>query len=217
MELTTTDRLKSSTAFSSDEDLTLVLASTCGDISAFEELVKRYDRKLFRVAQSVMHNPEDAEEVVQTAFFKAYQALDRFQCNAKFSTWLIRIALNESFMKLRKQRAVREESINTPPHIEGDRSTLASRKPALPDVSDWAASPESLYSTLELREILRNAMRKLRPSLRGVFVLRDVEGYSITETSGILNLTTTAVKTRLSRARLQLREELTQYFKKRGT
>ena len=85
------------------------------------------------------------------------------------------------------------------------------------DATDWAPSPESLYSAIELRKILRNSLRKLRPALRVVFVLRDMEGQSITQTSGILNLTTNAVKTRLSRARLQLREELTLYFKQQNT
>lgn len=216
VELITIGNSESSMTSSSDEDMGLVVASKRGDVSAFEELVTRYDRKLFRVAQSVTHNPEDAKEVVQTAFFKAYQNLSRFQGNAKFSTWLIRITLNESFMKLRKQRAVSEESMNDDHRVEDAPKTHVSRSRVLVDVSDWATSPESLYSRVEFRRILRKTLRKLRPALRVVFVLRDIEGHSIVETSGILNLTTTAVKTRLSRARLQLREELTPYFKKQS-
>jgi len=75
-----------------------------GDVAAFDQLVKRYDAKLLRIAQNVTHNPEDAEEAVQEAFFKAYQKLEQFHGHATFSTWLVRIALNESFMKLRKRR-----------------------------------------------------------------------------------------------------------------
>ena len=192
-----------------DADLPLVNAVRNGDESAFEELVRRYDRKLYRVAQGIIHNHEDAEEVVQAAFLKAYLNLYRFQGNSKFSTWLIRIAMNESFMKLRKQRSNREQPLDTDNAFGPERSSHNRL-----DLTDWAANPESLYSATELRQILENCLQKLQPRLRVVFVLRDIEGHSISETSGILDLTATAVKTRLSRARLLLREELTRYFKK---
>ena len=192
-----------------DADLPLVDASLNGDVSAFEELVKRYDRKLYRIARGITHSNEDAEEVVQTAFLKAYQYLDRFQGNAKFSTWLVRITMNESFMKLRKQSSNQEESLDTMLGF-GDRQLLPGRL----NLADWTTSPESLYMRTELRRILDKSLQKLRPGLRVVFILRDIEGHSINETSGMLNLSATAVKTRLSRARLQLREELTRYFKR---
>lgn len=89
--------------------------------AAFEQLVKRYDSKLLRIARNVTHNSEDAEEAVQEAFFKVHQKLDQFQGHAKFSSWLIRITLNESFMKLRKQRAIREQSIDSNVYSDGDR------------------------------------------------------------------------------------------------
>jgi len=192
-----------------DADLPLVNAVRNGDESAFEELVRRYDRKLYRVAQGIIHNHEDAEEVVQAAFLKAYLNLYRFQGNSKFSTWLIRIAMNESFMKLRKQRSNREQPLDTDNAFGPERSSHNRL-----DLTDWAANPESLYSATELQQILENSLQKLQPRLRVVFILRDIEGHSISETSGILDLTATAVKTRLSRARLLLREELTRYFKK---
>ena len=103
MNSTVTEIPKSRMTGVLDPDWPLVESSRSGDVSAFEELVRRYDRKLYRTAQGITHNNEDAEEVVQTAFLKAYQNLDRFQGNARFSTWLVRIAMNESFMKLRKQ------------------------------------------------------------------------------------------------------------------
>src|SRR5215470_5000598 len=201
---------KSRTVRVVDPDLPLVDASRNGDVSAFEELVKRYDGKLYRIAKGITHSNEDAEDVVQTAFLKAYKNLHRFQGNAKFSTWLIRIAMNESFMKLRKLRSNKEQSLHAQIGFRAEESNHHQF-----DLTDWSGNPESLYGATELRQILENCLQKLQPGLRMVFFLRDIEGHSITETSGILNLTATAVKTRLSRARLLLREELTRYFKKR--
>ena len=193
-----------------DPDLPLVDASKNGDLAAFEELVKKYDRKLYRIAQAITHNHEDAEEVVQTAFLKAHQYLPRFQGNAKFSSWLIRIAMNETFIKLRKQRSNREQSFDghAATNPEGNGRRLQNRL----DLADWATNPESLHGTTELRQILERSLIKLNPRLRVVFILRDIEGHSIIETSGMLKLTPTAVKTRLSRARLQLREHLSPHF-----
>ena len=209
MNSTVTEIPKSRITGILDPDRALVESSRSGDVSAFEELVRRYDRKLYRIAQGITHNNEDAEEVVQTAFFKAYQNLDRFQGNARFSTWLIRIAMNESFMKLRKQVSKKEQSLDAQNAFRAEGNNHSQL-----DLTDWATNPESLYSAAELKQILVTCLQKLQPTLRVVFVLRDIEGHSISETSGILNLTATAVKTRLSRARLQLREELTRYFKK---
>ena len=191
-----------------DDDTALVQASRGGDVAAFEQLVKRYDAKLLRIAQKVTQNPEDAEEAVQGAFFKAYQKLDQFQGHAKFSTWLIRITLNESFMKLRKQRATLKQLVDNDVDADSDSERRQF------DVADWAPNPEMLYRTSEFREILITSLQRLSPALKVVFVLRDIEEHSLRETSEILNLTETAVKTRLSRARLQLREDLSKYFKK---
>src|SRR5258707_10085811 len=190
-----------------DDDTALVQASRGGDVAAFEQLVKRYDAKLLRIAQKVTQNPEDAKEAVQEAFFKAYQKLEQFHGRATFLTWLVRIALNESFMKLRKRRGILEQS------IDGNvLSDSGSTRPPF-DVADWAPNPEAQYRATELREILISTLQRLTPALKIVFVLRDIEEYSLSETSEILNLSATAVKTRLSRARLQLREELSKYFK----
>jgi len=197
-----------------DPDLPLVNASRNGDVSAFEELAEKYDRKLYRIAHGITRSNEDAEEIVQIAFLKAFQNLRRFQGNAKFSTWLIRIAVNEGSMKLRKQRSDREQSLDSPPRIDSEAST--SRIPQYrSNVPDWAANPDSLYSATELRQILDRSLRTLQPKLRSVFILRDIEGHSVNDTSVMLNLTPKTVRTRLSRARLHLREELSHYFKKR--
>src|SRR6267154_6246942 len=128
-----------------DDDLTLVQAVRGGDIAAFEQLVKRYDAKLLRIAQNVTHNSEDAEEAVQGAFFKAYQKSDQFQGHAKFSTWLIRITLNESLMKLRKQRATLKQLVDNDVDADSDSERHQF------DVADWAPNPEMLYRASEFR------------------------------------------------------------------
>ena len=186
------------------DDLALVHASKCGDVAAFEELVKRYDRKLLRIAQHLTHNREDAEDVVQEAFLKAFQHLGQFQENSKFSTWLIRITLNQGLMKLRKRRPMREVSIDNDFQSEENNLPI--------DVADWAPNPEELYRAAELREILRKTLQELGPSLRVVFVLRDIEGLSLEQTAEALELSVAAVKARSWRARLQLRERLSRYF-----
>ena len=186
------------------DDLPLVHACKSGDFAAFEELVKRYDRRLFRIAQHLTHNREDAEDVVQEAFLKAFLHLGQFREDAKFSTWLIRIAMNQSLMMLRKRRTTREESID---------NDFQSNDGNLPiEVADWAPNPEQIYRATQLREILRATLQKLGPGLRVVFVLRDIEGFSLQETAEALGLSVIAVKARSFRARLQLRERLSKYF-----
>jgi RNA polymerase sigma-70 factor (ECF subfamily) len=187
------------------DDLALVRACKNGDCAAFEEIVKRYDRKLFRIAQYIVHNQEDAEDAVQEAFLKAFQHLDQFREEAKFSTWLIRIAMNQALIMLRKSRSKKEVS------IDGDSQSEDGNLPI--EIADWAPNPEDLYRTVQLREILRKTLQKLGPGLRVVFVLRDIEGLSLQETSDALGLSVVAVKARSFRARLQLRERLSRYFK----
>jgi RNA polymerase sigma-70 factor (ECF subfamily) len=187
-------------------DLDLVQASKNGDVAAFEQLVKRYDRKLFRIAHSVTHNREDSQDAVQEAFLKAYQHLGDFRGDSQFSTWLIRITLNQSLMKLRKQRRTREVS------LDEDFGTDEDMLPR--EVIDWAPNAEELYSVSELRNILIKTIEELRPILRAVFVLQDLEGLSTDQTAEVMNLSQSAVKSRLWRARLQLRERLNKYFGK---
>src|ERR1700688_636750 len=170
-------------------DMELVHASNNGDVAAFEELVKRYDRKLLRIAQSVTHNREDSQDAVQEAFLKAYQHLGDFRGDSKFSTWLIRITVNQSLMKLRKQRAIREVSLNEDLRTDED--------PLPREVIDWAPNPEQLYSVSELRDILSRTIEKLQPTLRTVFVLQDLEGLTTDQTAEVLNLSQSAVKSRL--------------------
>ena len=187
------------------DDLALVHACKNGDYAAFEEIVKRYDRKLFRIAQYLMHNREDAEDAVQEAFVKAFQHLDQFREDAKFSTWLTRIAMNQSLMMLRKRRSSKEVSLDEDFQSEDGKLPI--------EIADWAPNPEDLYQATQLREILRKTLQQLGPGLRIVFVLRDIEGFSLEQTAEALGLSVAAVKARSFRARLQLRERLSRYFK----
>src|ERR1700745_3695249 len=189
------------------EELALVRAAKQGDDSAFEELVRRYDRNVFRIAQHITQNREDAEDVVQEAFLKAYGNLAKFQEQSKFYTWLVRIAVNEALMKLRRRTAGRTVSLDEEVKTEDD---------SLPrEVADWSPNPEQMYNQAELRDILTRTIQGLPAGFRTVFVLRDVEGLSTEETAQALELSVPAVKSRLLRARLQLRERLNRYFQRR--
>jgi RNA polymerase sigma-70 factor (ECF subfamily) len=191
------------------EEMALVHAAKAGDVSAFESLVKKYDRNVFRIANHITHNREDAEDVVQDAFLKAYENLEQFQGQSKFYTWLVRIAVNEALMKLRKRRPERTVSLDEDVKTEED---------SLPrEVADWSPNPEQQYSQAELKDILTRTIQGLPPGFRTVFVLRDVEGLSTEETAEALDLSIPAVKSRLLRARLQLRDRLSRYFQKRET
>ena len=199
-----TENVKSPMGCPFDQDLALVHACKSGNAAAFEELVKRYDTKLFRIAQHITHNREDAQDAVQEAFLKVFRKLTQFQENSQFSTWLTRITVNESLMKLRKQRHNKEFSIDN--NFESEDHSLTS------ELADWARNPEELYRGFELRNILRSELQELQPGLRVVFVLRDIEGLSTEETAEVLESTPVAVKARLWRARLKLRERLSKYF-----
>jgi RNA polymerase sigma-70 factor, ECF subfamily len=187
------------------DEMALVHAAKGGDLEAFSQLVNRYDRNIFRIAQHITHNEEDAQDVVQDAFLKAYQNLEQFQENSKFYTWLVRIAVNEALMKLRKRRTDRTVSLDE--DVETEEGSMPR------EVADWSPNPEQLYGQSELGDILKKTVQGLPPGFRTVFVLRDVEGLSTEETAEMLNLSVPAVKSRLLRARLQLRERLARYFK----
>jgi RNA polymerase sigma-70 factor (ECF subfamily) len=182
-------------------------AAKGGDVGAFEQLVKRYDRNVFRIAQHITQNREDAEDVVQEAFLKAYRNLQQFQGQSKFYTWLVRIAVNEALMKLRRRKPERTVSLDE--DIKTDEDSVPR------EVADWSPNPEQQYNQAELREILTKTIQGLPSSFRTVFVLRDVEGLSTEETAEALELSIPAVKSRLLRARLQLRERLSRFFQKR--
>ena len=188
-----------------DDESALVAAAKAGDISAFETLVGRYERKIFRLTQNITQNREDAEDAMQEAFLKAYEHLQTFEGNSRFYTWLVRIAVNQALMKLRKRR---------PNVISLDEDVDTGEDMVPRDVEDWGPSPADRYAQTELSEILTKAIGELDPPFRIVFQLRDIEELSTEETAEALELSVPAVKSRLLRARLKLRQTLNQYFRR---
>jgi RNA polymerase sigma-70 factor (ECF subfamily) len=190
------------------DETTLVAQSRQGDTLAFGELVKRYEGKIFRLAQHVTQNREDAEDVLQETFMKAYEHLDQFKGDSKFYTWIVRIAVNQALMKLRRRKT--DKSVSLDEAIDTGEDTVVR------EIAAWDENPEQQFSREELGEVLDTAIQSLEPPYRSVFVLRDIEELSTEETADALGLSVPAVKSRLLRARLQLREKLTRFFKRKG-
>ncbi len=190
------------------DEAPLVARAKAGDTSAFSELVSHYERRVFRMAKQITQNDDDAEDVLQETFLKAYTHLDNFQGNSKFYTWLVRIAVNEALMKLRKRRSDRTVPLDEPIDTGEDEMVR--------EIAVWDENPEQTYSREELADLLDEAIQSLKPAYRTVFMLRDIEELSIEETAEALKLSISAVKSRLLRARLQLREKLTRQFKRKG-
>jgi RNA polymerase sigma-70 factor (ECF subfamily) len=191
-----------------DDESALVAAAKAGEISAFETLVGRYERKIFRLTQNITQNREDAEDAMQEAFLKAFEHLQNFEGNSRFYTWLVRIAVNQALMKLRKRR----------PNVVSLDEDVDTGEDMVPrEVEDWGPSPADRYAQTELSGILGKVISELDPSFRVVFQLRDIEELSTEETAETLGLTVPAVKSRLLRARLKLRQALNQYFRRGET
>jgi len=190
------------------EEGTLVAQSRQGDTVAFGELVKRYEGKIFRLAQHVTQNREDAEDVLQETFMKAYEHLNQFKGDSKFYTWIVRIAVNQALMKLRRRKT--DKSVSLDETIDTGEDTVTR------EIAAWDENPEQQFSREQLGGILDTAVQSLEPPYRSVFVLRDIEELSTEETAEALGLSVPAVKSRLLRARLQLREKLTRFFKRKG-
>jgi RNA polymerase sigma-70 factor, ECF subfamily len=186
----------------------LVSRAQSGDNEAFAGLVSRYQNKIYRLAKNITQNNEDAEDVLQETFLKAYSHLENFQRNSKFYTWIVRIAVNESLMKLRKRKSDRTVPLDEPL----DTGEEAVRR----EIAVWDDNPEQRYSRAEMQEILDESVESLKPDFRTVFVLRDIEELSTEETAEALGISIPAVKSRLLRARLALREKLTRKFRRKG-
>ena len=190
------------------DEAALVQRAREGDDTAFEGLVQQYQRKIYRLALNITQNDEDAEDVLQDAFLKAYTNLGKFHGDSKFYTWIVRIAVNEALMKLRKRRGDKMVSLDEEIELGEEAVTR--------EIAVWDGNPEQTYSREELRKLLDEAIQSLKPTFRSVFQLRDVEELSTEETAEALELSVPAVKSRLLRARLQLRERLTRQFKRKG-
>jgi RNA polymerase sigma-70 factor (ECF subfamily) len=181
-----------------DDDLFLIERVLAGDRRAFEPLVRRYERRVFRVALAVLGNAEDAEEAMQDTFVKAFRHLDQFRRESRFTTWLTRIAINDALQK----RQSRKDSISLD-ESRGMEDQFVPRR-----FESWRADPEKLYGRQELRQIVEGAIQALPGIYREAFVLRDVEEMSAEEAAEAVGITVGALKSRLLRARLMIRETL---------
>lgn len=175
-----------------------------GNRAEFAKLIDVHSNQIYRLALKMLNNQQDAEDVLQNTFLKAFQKINHFEGRSKVSTWLYRIAANEALMIIRKQRP----EVNIDEETDEDNNDINSPNQFI----DWCCLPESEMVSSESKNELDNAIQRLSDALRIVFILRDIEGLSIQETSKVLNLTETAVKTRLLRARLNLREQLSEYY-----
>jgi RNA polymerase sigma-70 factor, ECF subfamily len=176
-----------------------------GEMDAFYELVRPYERALFVAALALLKNDADAEEVAQEAVLKAFKNITGFRQEAKFSTWMIQICINEAKMKLRKDRRHLYDSIE-----EGQQNDEGDYIPK--DFADWREIPSEALEQKELREALTKALNSLPEKHRTVLILRDIQHLSINETAKVLGLSESNVKTRLLRARLQMRDALAPGF-----
>jgi RNA polymerase sigma-70 factor (ECF subfamily) len=202
------DRARSQTAASraapADDEATLVAAAKAGDLHSFEMLVKRYEGRIYRLTYNITQNREDAQDATQDAFLKAYQHLPGFQGESRFYTWLVRIAVNEALMKLRRRR---------PQEVSLDESIQTADDLVPREIEDWGPKPDKRFEQTELQAILARSIAQLEPAYRIVFQLRDIEELSTEETARLLGLSVPAVKSRLLRARLKLRHALDKFFR----
>jgi RNA polymerase sigma-70 factor (ECF subfamily) len=189
-------------------DAELVTAAKAGDLAAFEELTTRHERQIYSLAFRILQNPHDAEDVTQQAFLSAVENLGKFREESSFATWLYRIATFAALKVIRKRKGLETVSLEAATEPQEDYDSI----PHPEYIADWKQSPEQLVERNEMRRLLDQALAKLDEKHRLVFVLRDVEGLSVAETAAALNLSESNVKMRLLRARLQLREQLTQHF-----
>ncbi len=175
-----------------------------GDKAEFARLVNKYSSKIYHLAMRILSDPHQAEDVLQETFLKAYRSIGSFEGRSSISTWLYRIAANEALMIVRRRKP--EAALVDEKDQDDDENTNETT------VTDWCCMPEEELLTNESRKFMNEAIQNLSPALRVVFMLRDIDGLSIKETAEALDLSEAAVKTRLLRARLSLREQLSKYY-----
>ena len=195
--------MQSSTPIRSEAEI--IAAILAGDTQLYHELIRPHERTVYMMALSYMKNEADAEDVAQEAFIKAFRNLSTFRGDAKFSTWLISITLNEARNRLRRQSIVRMQSLDEPPDEDGAVS------PAL--LRDWREIPSEAVEREEVRTLIKRAVETLPEIYRQVFLLRDVEELDVNETAQTLSISISNVKVRLHRARMMLQKELAPQLK----
>lgn len=191
-------------------DAQLVKKAQDKDSKAFEELIKRYEKKIYNLSYRIMGNREDARDMLQETFLQVFRKLSGFKGDSAFSTWLYRIAVNTCLMKKRKEKNMKTVSMDTPiltmNHDEIKRELS----------DDWSKSPLASLENEEMKEAIQEAVKSLPEDHRAVFVLRGVKGMSNQEIAKILDISLPAVKSRLHRSRLFLRDRLSKYFADSG-
>lgn len=179
-----------------------------GDRGSFARLIEEHSPQIYRLALRMLGDPQEAEDVLQETFLNAFRAIGTFENRSSLGTWLYRIAANQALMRLRR---------SAPLEVSVDESLAGEEGEEVPSqLYDWCCLPEEEFMTSEAQAQLEAAIGQLPPSLRAVFVLRDLHGLSTQETAEALGITAGAVKTRLSRARLRLRNGISGYFTERG-
>jgi len=184
-------------------DAELVTLGQAGDTRAFDELVRRYQDKVYRLSYKILRHEDDASEALQDAFLSAFRGLKNFKAESTFSTWLYRIATNAALMKYRKRREG---------HVSIEQSQSTNEDAEALQLPDWSTQPLDELLDAETNEIMAEGINKLPDELRTVFVLRDIQEKSNAEVAEELGLTVAAVKSRLHRARITLRDRLHRYF-----
>ena len=187
-------------------EATLVEQAKAGDRAALSELVNKYSERIYNLALHILRNKEDAEDILQETFLNVIEKLHKFDGRSSFFTWIYRIAINASLMRLRKKKIVFQKLSDDSDFQESIESRV---------FIDWSQDPSITVYDKEVKIQIDEAVNKLSDIYRSVFVLRDIEGLSIKETSTILNITEENVKIRLRRARQFLREYLSDYFEER--
>lgn len=182
-------------------------ALKAGDRAEFARLVEMYSDQVYRLALKILGDAQDAEDVLQETFIKALRSVAGFEGRSSLSTWLYRIAVNEALMTIRRRKGETVSIDEEKEDSEGQTEPV--------EIVDWCCLPESEMMSAEARGFLDAAIQRLSPALSAVFVLRDIQGLSVRDTAETLNISEMAVKTRLLRARLKLREELSAYFGER--
>jgi RNA polymerase sigma-70 factor, ECF subfamily len=178
-----------------------------GDRAELARLVDYYSNRVYGIVMNILHSREDTEDILQETFIKVMHGLETFEGRSSLSTWIYRIAVNEALMLIRKRKGI-EVSIDAD---SDDEEGIATPR----EIVDWCCLPEEEFVSGELRSVMDKAIEQLPDKLRVVFVLRDMQDLSIRETASSLDLTESAVKTRLLRARLMLREAISHYFNER--
>lgn len=186
-------------------DPELVKRAQAGELEAFETLTGRHEQRVYSLARRILQHEQDAEDVTQQTFLSALENLAGFRGEASFSTWLLRITTHAALKIIRKRKGLKTVSLDAPSPDSDDFNSV----PRPDFIADWRQSPEELVHRNEVRRLLDDALGELDPKHRLVFLLRDVEGFSVKETAEALGLSEANTKVRLLRARLQLRERLT--------